>query len=193
MRVVYRIIRFIVYWFLKIRFRIQVQGIEHIPEGGCILAMNHTSNWDPLLVGVHTPRKMFIMAKEELFKNRFFAWIITEMGSFPVKRGSADLRSLKHTLQLIQKGHIFSIFIEGTRAKDETMLEPKKGIGFIVGKSKAPVIPTYIYGLKGGWGAKAGIIFGEPLRLNSSDYEGVALEVANSIQQLKKASLEDVS
>ncbi|WP_274379989.1 lysophospholipid acyltransferase family protein [Paenibacillus mucilaginosus] len=85
---VYWIIRNAVKLWLYLRFRIQVKGVRHIPEGGCILAMNHRSNYDSLLVGVHTPRKMHIMAKEELFRSKLGAWVITEMGAFPVKRGS---------------------------------------------------------------------------------------------------------
>jgi 1-acyl-sn-glycerol-3-phosphate acyltransferase len=182
---VYQIVRKLVYIWLHMRFRIKIEGSHNIPEGSCILAMNHVSNWDPLLVGVHTPRKMFIMAKEELFRFKPFAWLITEMGSFPVKRGNADLKSLKHTLKLIQQGHIFSIFIEGTRSKTGEMQEPKKGIGFLVGKSKAPVIPTYIYGVSGKWGSKAGVIFGEPVQIESAEYEEIASEVARAISNLE--------
>ncbi len=187
---VYQFVRFVVRMYLHLRFRIKIEGANNIPADGCILAMNHQSNYDSLMVGVHTPRKMFIMAKEELFKNRFFAWLITEMGSFPVKRGSADLKSLKHTLKLIKDGNIFSIFIEGTRSQTGEMQEPKKGIGFIVDKSKAPVIPTYIYGVKGGWGSPAGVIFGSPVSLEGlSDYEEIAAKVASSIEELKQSVL----
>ncbi|RXT13868.1 1-acyl-sn-glycerol-3-phosphate acyltransferase [Ammoniphilus sp. CFH 90114] len=183
---VYQIVRFLVRTWLHLRFKIKIEGLEFIPKEGCILAMNHQSNYDSLMVGVHTPRKMYIMAKEELFKKRFFAWLITEMGSFPVKRGSADLKSLKHTLKLIKDGNIFSIFIEGTRSKSGEMQEPKKGIGFIVDRSKAPVIPTYIYGVKGGWRSSAGVVFGPPVSLEGlTDYEEIAAKVANSIEELK--------
>jgi 1-acyl-sn-glycerol-3-phosphate acyltransferase len=129
---------------------------------------------------------MYIMAKEELFKMRFFAWLITEMGAFPVKRDQADLKSLKHTLKLVQKGNIFSIFIEGTRSKTGEMQAPKKGIGFIVGKSNAPVIPTYVYGAKSKWFKKAGVIFGQPITIaEESDYEVIANLISDAIIQLK--------
>jgi len=183
---VYRIVRFVVHLWLHLRFRVSVKGANHIPACGCILAMNHTSNYDSLLVGTHTPRKMFIMAKEELFKVRFFAWLITHMGAFPVKRGSADVKSLKQTLKLVQEGKIFSIFIEGTRSKTDEMQEPKKGIGFVVSKSKAPVIPTYVYGAKNGWFKRAGVIFGQPLHFDESlSYEEIAERIASAIQSLK--------
>ncbi|MFY0543600.1 lysophospholipid acyltransferase family protein [Brevibacillus sp. H7] len=184
---VYHIIRSLVDLFLRIRFRMKVEGAHHIPEGSCILAMNHTSNFDPLMVGTRTPRKMYIMAKEELFANRFFAWIITEMGAFPIKRGQADLKSLKHSLKILEEGKIFSIFIEGTRSKTGEMQEPKKGIGFLVKKSGAPVIPTYVYGAKRGWFQPAGVVFGPPVTFDDeADYEEIAAQVMESIQQLSR-------
>jgi 1-acyl-sn-glycerol-3-phosphate acyltransferase len=181
---VYQVVRWAVKMWLYIRFRVKVLGLEHIPNEGCILAMNHRSNYDSLLVGVHTPRKMYIMAKEELFSKRFFAWLITEMGAFPVKRGAADIRSLKHALKLVANGSIFSIFIEGSRSKGDEMQDPKRGIGFIIHKSKAPVVPVHIQGAGGGWFAPATVRFGEPLRLEGDDYEEIAKSVAEAIKRL---------
>lgn len=181
---VYHIVRFIVRMYLHIRFKVKVEGLENIPDSGCILAMNHRSNYDALLVGVHTPRKMFIMAKEELFEKKFFAWLIGEMGAFPIKRGRADLKSLKHTLNLVKKGDIFAIFIEGTRSKTEEMQDPKKGIGFIVAKSSGPVVPVLIYGTTGAWFSTAGIRFGKPLIFEGLEYDEIAEKVANSIKSL---------
>lgn len=184
---IYHFIRIVVKIFLHIRFRIKVEGIENIPEGACILAMNHSSNYDPVLVGTHTPRKMFIMAKEELFKVGFFGWVITEMGAFPIKRGQADLKSLKHSLNLLKEGSIFSIFIEGTRSKTGEIQEAKKGIGFIAARSKAPVVPTYIYGVKNGWFGKAGIVYGKPIEFPQDlDHEEVANYIAEELKKLKQ-------
>ncbi len=182
---VYHFVRFVVKCWLHIRFRVQVEGLQHVPSRGCILAMNHRSNYDSLLVGVHTPRKMHIMAKEELFKNKFFAWLISEMGAFPIKRGAADIRSLKYALKLISDGHIFSIFIEGSRSKSEDMQDPKKGIGFLIYKSKSPVVPVLIHGASGGWFTKATVRFGKPIVLEGEDYEEIAKQVAGSIMSLQ--------
>jgi 1-acyl-sn-glycerol-3-phosphate acyltransferase len=181
---VYQIVRFAVRLWLNIRFRIKVEGLENIPGTGCILAMNHRSNYDSLLVGVYTPRKMYIMAKEELFKKKFFAWLIQEMGAFPIKRGSADIRSLKRSLQLIKNGDIFSIFIEGSRSESEEMQDPKKGIGFLMSRSKAPVVPVYIYGARGKWFSNAGVRFGKPVMFEGAEYEEMAVNIASEIKQL---------
>jgi len=173
---------------INIRFKVKVRGQENIPDGACILAMNHTSNFDPLFVGSYTPRKMNIMAKEELFKSKFGSYALHEFGAFPVKRGEADLKSLKHTLRLLKNGELFAIFFEGTRSKTGEIQDPKKGIGFIAAKSKAPVIPTYIYGTKNGWFQKAGVIFGEPITFEEGvSYEEIALKMKEEIEKLKNA------
>lgn len=181
----YKLAYYIVYTWLHARFRIRIKGLENIPEGGCILAMNHTSNYDPLLVGAHTPRKMHIMAKKELFANRLFSSVLKKIGAFPVNREGADIRSLRHSLKVVQEGNIFAIFIEGSRSKTGQMQIPKKGVGFIANKSGAPVVPTYIYGAKRGWRGRAGVTFGRPLSFgDETDYEAIANEIARQIQKL---------
>lgn len=188
----YRIAYIVLYTWLHIRFRIHIKGVEHIPDGGCILAMNHTSNYDPIIVGAHTPRKMYIMAKKELFSNRVFDYVLRRLGGFPVNREGADIRSLRHALKLLEEGKIFAIFIEGTRSKTGQLQVPKKGVGFIARKSQAPVIPTYIYGVKRGWFAKAGVTFGPPVRVeDEEDYEAIANKIADAIQELVEAEKAD--
>jgi 1-acyl-sn-glycerol-3-phosphate acyltransferase len=183
---VYKISVMVVKFLFNIRFKLKIEGIENIPQGATILAMNHTSNFDAPMVGVYTPRKMYIMGKEELFRNKFFAWLINELGCFPIKRGQADIKSLKHTLKLLKNGNIFSIFIEGTRSKTGEMQEAKKGVGFIVAKSKAPVVPVYIYGTRNGWFKPAGVIFGKPITVEEGlGHEEIANLIAEKIVELK--------
>ncbi|QOY35475.1 lysophospholipid acyltransferase family protein [Anaerobacillus isosaccharinicus] len=188
---VYHFIRFVVGLAVRVRYRLKITGKENIPEGGVIIAMNHQDAWDPLLVGTNTPRKLHIMAKESLFKNKLLAWTITEMGAFPINREKADIKSLKNSLKIIKDGKIFSLFIEGSRSKSGEMSEPKKGVGFIVAKSGAPVIPTYIYGTTNKkWFQAAGVVFGEPIYFgDETDYEKIANTIANAIKDLKNKVL----
>ncbi|WP_416149942.1 lysophospholipid acyltransferase family protein [Salipaludibacillus sp. HK11] len=185
---VYKIVVFTMYWITHLRFRLKVQGVKNIPEGGVIIAMNHRSNWDSLVVGTHTPRKLYIMAKESLFQKRWLAWLITEMGAFPVNREKADIKSLRHSLKLLKDGQIFSIFIEGSRSQTDDMQEPKKGIGFIVSKSGAPVIPAYIDGTTNKkWFSKATVTFGKPIYFDGEkDYELISQTIADKLSALKK-------
>lgn len=184
---VYKIILNVIRFITRIRFRLTIKGKENIPDGGVIIAMNHQHNWDALLVGTNTPRKLYIMAKESLFTNKLLGWTIAEMGAFPINREKADIKSLKHSLKIIKEGKIFSLFIEGSRSTTGEMQEPKKGVGFIVSKSKAPVVPTYIYGTTNKkWFGQAGVIFGEPLFFeDETDYEKIATTIANAIKELK--------
>ncbi len=183
---VYQLIRFVLSIIVRIRFRLTIRGKENIPEGGVIIAMNHQHNWDSILVGTNTPRKMHIMAKESLFKNKLLAWTITEMGAFPINREKADIKSLKNSLKLIKEGKLFSLFIEGSRSQSGEMQEPKKGVGFIVAKSGAPVVPTYIFGTRSKkWFSEAGVIFGKPITFpNETDYEKISNSIAEEIKKL---------
>ncbi len=139
--------------FYVIKYKITVIGKENIPDmkGGYIVASNHVSNNDPPVVGITFKGKFNFMAKEELFqKNKFFTWIITKMGAFPVKRGAKDgAQAIEKALESLKSGRIFVIFPEGTRSKDGTLGRAKSGVTIIAAKAKAPVVPVFIkYGRK---------------------------------------------
>ena len=125
---------------------IKLVGLENVPKtGGLILAPNHISMADPPAIGTHFPRQVHYMAKEELFKFPLGAWI-RGVGSFPVRRGTADRRALKHAFDLLEQGKVVCIFPEGTRSPDGKLQDAELGIGFIALKSRCPVIPTAIVG-----------------------------------------------
>ena len=132
--------------FLRCIFRIDVQGLENIPQtDGAILAVNHLSNWDALIVGVFTPRVVIFMAKAELFKNKLFGGILKKLGAFPVKRGKGDIGAIKASLRILADNGLMIIFPEGTR-NNETVSHAKQGVSLISSMSKKPVIPVYISG-----------------------------------------------
>lgn len=147
----YSIARELVRFVYHIIFHITVVGKENIPQekGGYIIASNHVSNNDPPMVGITFRGKYSFMAKEELFKNPLFAWLITRLGAFPVKRGSKDGSAIQNALQSLEKGRIFVIFPEGTRSKTGELGRPKSGVTLIAAQAKVPVVPVFIkYGRK---------------------------------------------
>src|SRR6266513_6276822 len=83
-------------------YRLRVQGLEHLPEGGFVLAANHTSNFDPWALGVPLlPRRQLrFMAKSELF-NPILKPILLGGGAFPVRRGEADLEAIRRAVELV--------------------------------------------------------------------------------------------
>jgi len=147
----YKIATGLVSLFYHIIFKIKVIGRENIPQklGGCIIASNHVSNNDPPFVGIVFKGKYTFMAKEELFRNRLFGWLIRKLGAFPVKRGAKDLTAIDTAIESLYKGRTFIIFPEGTRSKTGELGKPKSGVSLIAVKAKAPVIPVFVkYGRK---------------------------------------------
>lgn len=120
-----------------------VVGREHIPaKGGFILASNHESNIDPVLLPVACPRQMRFMAKEELFRHPLLAFLIRTGGGFPVRRGKVDRSALKEFLHQLKQGYPVLIFPQGTRGG----VKVQAGAGFLALNSAMPVIPVYIEG-----------------------------------------------
>ena len=98
----------------KLLYRYKTIIEEPLPlVGGMIIASNHISNSDPVLLGLsQKKRRLFFMAKIELFKNKFFGALIRALGAFPVERGAGDGKAIKTGEDLIRDGEIMTIFIE---------------------------------------------------------------------------------
>src|SRR3989338_365801 len=100
----------------KLIFPIKVKGREYIPaQNSFILASNHLSNLDPMILGLASRRRLSYIAKESLFKNKIFGVILHQVGAFPIKREAADFRAIRETLRRLKKGSPIVIFPEGTR------------------------------------------------------------------------------
>jgi len=134
----------VLWWLLsRIYFPIRVEGSNNLPkQGGMILASNHESNLDPMIIGLATGRKLTYLAKESLFKNKIFSFFLRQVGAFPINRSTRDIGALKEALTRLKKGRRLVIFPEGTRMSDQKKVQP--GIGFLAVKSGVPVVPTLI-------------------------------------------------
>src|SRR6266496_4009641 len=146
-RVVYAVIRFLLLPLVKLVYRFRVIGAEHIPENGpCIIAPNHKSFYDSFFVGLATPRHLRFMAKAELFEGRS-ARLLSNLGAFPVKRGTADPEALETARRVLQDGGVLALFPKGTRHRDPDALRaPRRGAGRLAIEERAPVVPCAISG-----------------------------------------------
>jgi 1-acyl-sn-glycerol-3-phosphate acyltransferase len=134
---------------LKAGLRWNIGGEAHVPaHGGVILVSNHQSYLDPLALGCACPRRpVHFMARESLFKNPVFGWIIRTIHAFPVKRGGADRQAWRAFEQLVAKGEQVSFFPEGTRSTDGQLQPANAGAGMLVHRCKgAVIIPVRIRG-----------------------------------------------
>ena len=115
--ILYPIVRSVLNVIFYKGFKLHVEGQENIPATGAIIAApNHKSDWDPPLVGIAFPNRVIhYMAKEELFKNPVFAWILRLFGTFPVKRGAIDTGAIMRAVRELKQGNILGIFREDSK------------------------------------------------------------------------------
>ncbi len=147
---------------------LKIEGLHNLPQKGpVIIAANHVSNWDPILVGVALPRPIHFMAKAELFHNWLLGSICRGLNAFPVQRGTADRNAIRQALQMLKEGEMLGIFPEGARRKvvAETSIQP--GVAMLALKSGAEVVPVAISGTEGwfpcGWRRPLRVRIGPPL------------------------------
>lgn len=154
---IYSISRAICVLLCKILFRMKVVGAHNLPrKGSFILASNHKSYLDPILLGVGCRRQLNYMARHDLFNNPFFSWYLSKIRVFPVKRDRPDFFALREAMRRVKKGGGLVIFPEGRRVEKFGMENPQPGVGFLVNKLNCPVIPAFIRGSDEAWpkGAK---------------------------------------
>lgn len=142
-RCIYIIIRLLCLGIAKVAFRLHVDGEKFIPrKGPAILAANHVSFIDPIIIWIAVRRPIHFMAKKELFRFHLFGWLLRQLGAFPVNRHRINLQAFKRAASLLKAGEIVAIFPEGTRGDGVQLRSAKPGIGLIAARTGAPVIPV---------------------------------------------------
>ena len=165
-KVLYRVGQAVCRPIMKVFYRYKFINNNSIPhEGAYIIASNHMSFSDPVLLGLGQRRRLFFMAKQELFKNKFFGGLIRALGVFPVERGAGDGKAIKTGEDLIKEGNVMTIFIEGGRTKTGELMRPRSGCALVAQQMQVPVIPACITitGNPKHRFAKRVIHFGDPL------------------------------
>lgn len=133
--------------FTLIVFRVKTYGQENIEKNvPYIMCANHTSNWDPPILYTATKREMYMMAKEELFKNKFIYWFAKKTNIFPVKRGKQDIESMKKSLKVLSDNKILTIFPEGTRNGIKKNGKIQNGPAYLAARTGVKIIPVRIEG-----------------------------------------------
>ena len=145
----YKVIRFLVAGIFRAVYRIHVTGADNIPSSGaCIIAPNHTSAVDPIILGVIERRQIRFIGKAELFRFPPLGWLLKALGAFPVNRAEGDIAAVKKTVSILSDGELLCVFPQGTRCPGkplrETVEHLKPGIGMMAMRSGAPVVPVYI-------------------------------------------------
>jgi 1-acyl-sn-glycerol-3-phosphate acyltransferase len=151
-------------------FRLRHEGQRQIPAtGGLILASNHASYVDPVLIGVATSRVLSYVTKREFFTVPFLGPLVHRLNAIPIDRGKGDRQGLAAIERRLKQGWAMFLSPEGTRNKSPRLLSPKLGVGMLSRRADVPVVPVYVHGTRNVWRSMIGldrvvIRFGAPLR-----------------------------
>ena len=135
---------------LRLLWRPQAEGLVNIPAaGGAILAANHVSFLDPLLLPLVVPRRrVMFLAKSKYIDKSYLGWFLRGVGVIPVSPqepgGAAD--AVSAGVAAVRAGHLVGIFPEGTRSPDGQLRRGKTGVARIALAAGVPVIPAAIIG-----------------------------------------------
>lgn len=198
---VYTFTRFIAFLLFKIFFRLRIFGRENFPKAGpVIVAPNHVSFLDPIIVGVGAPRKLSYLARDTLFRFRPFAKMLHWIHVSPIKRETGDVNAFKLALNKLSQGEPILIFPEGTRSGDGNLQKPKSGIGFLQNASGTRILPCYVRGSMEAWPRhsrfprmrRVSVYLGKPLEFEKISgnkkecYMRIAGQVMDAIAGLKR-------
>lgn len=186
---------FLVWRYVRLCYNHKVYGTEHLPSGGAIVASNHSSYLDPPILGVSCPHEVHFLARASLFRFAPFAWLLRKLLTHPVVKGRENVSTFKKACELVLSGKKIAIFPEGSRSRTGELQKGKLGVGVLVLRTKALVIPTYVHGTHGAWRAgkslpslkgKTACVFGRPLDFSSLDTKErkeCQQEIADSIME----------
>jgi 1-acyl-sn-glycerol-3-phosphate acyltransferase len=184
----YRIAAVVVKPLMRTWFRIRLEGHEHVPKAGpVILASNHRSNMDPVLLASAVERPLAFMAKAELFVPPL-GWIMRWIGQFPVRRGGIDREALRRTDAVLARGSMLGLFPEGTRG-DGAFSAVHPGLAYIVVRQRCPVLPVVIFGTERvrrrfGWlpfASPVRIVIGPPIDLPQAASDRAGRRAASEV------------
>ncbi|MBQ7592966.1 MAG: 1-acyl-sn-glycerol-3-phosphate acyltransferase [Synergistaceae bacterium] len=171
------------------------------PNEKYIVACNHASNMDPVIIGAFFPRRLRYFAKEELFVNWFLGTCIRALGAVPVSRSdnASAAGALRGFMKLYQEGNDVLIFPEGGRTLDGNLQPLEGGVAVIASHTRAPILPVFIHGsfkaMPPGSAlikpTKIKVTFGKPLRFSEEVYKSkegrniIMTALTNSIKELE--------
>lgn len=191
------LIKLIARVYFRTFYDFKVEGLDNIPKtGALIIAGNHLSNADPPAIGSFAGlvRDSRFVAKKELFSVPGLGWFFRRSGYIPVDRARTigDFGALKEVVHALEQGQSVVMFPEGTRSKTGKPQKPKSGIGFLIYKTDAPVLPVKVEGTFGWpWVRKIRVKFGKVIHLQKdpalepkAQYKQFANEVMEAINSI---------
>ncbi len=184
----YHLARFIGRTFFDYRVIHRQRIIE---EGPAILAMNHESYLDPPLAGIACRREIYYLARKTLLAAPILGPLLPDMNVVPIDQERADMSALKSLIKIIRAGHCSVIFPEGSRTLDGRLQPAQPGVGLVIAKTLAPVVPMRIFGAHQAFprGGKPRLftpitlVVGEPIIFTKADLIGEGRELYQHLSE----------
>ncbi len=172
------------------RFRI-VHRERMIQSGPVIVAMNHESIFDPPLAGNACDRPIFFLAKKSLMDVPLLGWFLPKLNVIPVDLEGTDRSAIKAIIRVLQSGNGALVFPEGSRTPNGELQPAQPGLGLIIAKTRAPVVPMRIFGAYKAWpiggkirlGPRITVVVGEPIYFSDDELAGRGRDLYQRLSQ----------
>lgn len=164
----------------RVFFRLRIIHRERmIQSGPVILAMNHQSYLDPPLAGTTCDRAIYFLARRTLLNVPLLRWLLPRLNVIPVNQEGVDRSAIKALIRVLQAGNAVLVFPEGSRTLDGNLQAAEPGLGLVIAKTLAPVVPMRIFGAREALPRGGGrlrfvpitILIGEPILFSAADLE----------------------
>ena len=178
MTIIYNIFYNLAKLLARLIFSMRVVNQERMIESGPLLiAVNHSSFFDPPLAGICSKRGVYYLARKTLLKWPFFGPLFPEMNVIPVERDGNDMSALREVIKKVKDGNAVLLFPEGTRSLDGHLQPARAGIGLVIAKTGAPVLPMRIFGAYEAFPKNARhlqlsqitVVIGEPIHFSADE------------------------
>lgn len=196
--------------YFAVAHRLEWSGGENVPgDDPAILAANHQSFFDPVLIGLAAGRRIIYMGTEVYYRMPVVGWFMRLFDTVPVSEQAPGPSSISRLLRALEAGYLVGIFPEGGRTPDEQMIEPQEGVAALALRTGCPVIPVTISGAWRAWPigqtlprpAPVSLHFGSPMRFSGTSTPGhrrdvtfrVMMAVADGFRRLERPDLADSS
>jgi 1-acyl-sn-glycerol-3-phosphate acyltransferase len=168
-----------------------------IEEGGAILAMNHQSYLDPPLAGIACKREIYYLARKTLLEWPILGPIFPKLNVVPVNQERADMSALKTVIKIVRSGNATLVFPEGGRTLDGNLQPAQPGLGLVIAKTLAPVVPMRIFGAYEALPRGSNklrlhpitVVVGEPIHFASADLIGEGRELYQALSERVMAEI----
>ena len=173
-------------------FRLRVIHRERmIQSGPVILAMNHQSYLDPPLAGTTCDRPIYFLARRTLLDVPLLGWVLPKVNVIPVNQEGVDRTAIKALIRVLQAGNGVLVFPEGSRTVDGNLQPAEPGLGLVIAKTLAPVVPMRIFGAREALPRGSGrvrfcpitVVVGEPIYFTSADLQPAGRELYVRLSQ----------